>query len=179
MKQAGQLRPAAGQTSTARIAAGALAFGLFVGPGPVVGLLPWLITRWRFRPPFLGWAPFRWVGVGLIVVGGLLLFDAFVRFVRRGRGTPAPVAEPQRLVVSGLYRFVRNPMYVAVLAMVVGQALLLGSGELLGYAALVWLAFHLFVVLYEEPHLARRFGPAYREYRRSSGRWLPRLRRGS
>jgi protein-S-isoprenylcysteine O-methyltransferase Ste14 len=164
-----------GSSRTSHVAVGTLAFGLFVGPGPVVGLLPWLITRWRMREPFLGWGAFRWLGVALLVAGGLLLIDSFVLFVRRGDGTPAPVAPPEHLVASGPNRHVRNPMYVEVVAMILGQAFLLGNAGLIAYAAAVWLVCHLFVVLYEEPNLRRRFGAAYDEYRRSAGRWLPRL----
>jgi protein-S-isoprenylcysteine O-methyltransferase Ste14 len=164
------------RSSTLRIAIGTLAFGLFVGPGPVVGLVPWLITRWRTDEPFLGWVGFRWLGAFVVAGGGLLLLDSFVRFVRRGRGTPAPVAPPEHLVATGPYRFVRNPMYLGVVAMILGQALLLGSGWLLMYAAGVWVVLELFLLLYEEPNLRRRFGPDHDEYRRSAGRWLPRLR---
>ena len=87
-----------------------------------------------------------------------MLVQAFARFVREGLGTPAPVAPTETLVVGGLYRYVRNPMYLAVLATIVGQALLLGQPILLGYAFVVWIAFASFVRFYEEPHLTRRFG---------------------
>ena len=113
----------------------------------------------------------------LLVLLGLPVFlDFLVRFVRDGRGTPAPVAEPERLVVTGAFRSVRNPGYVAVLAMIAGQALIFGSTALLGYTAAVALAFHLFVVLYEEPHLRRKFGSDFEDYRRRVPRWLPRRR---
>jgi protein-S-isoprenylcysteine O-methyltransferase Ste14 len=107
--------------------------------------------------------------------------SAFGRFVTEGLGTPAPVAPPQRLVVGGLYRYVRNPMYVAVLSCVVGQALLFGRASLWVYGALVTVAMVAFVRLYEEPNLARRFGADYEAYRRAVPGWLPRLRpwRGS
>jgi protein-S-isoprenylcysteine O-methyltransferase Ste14 len=161
--------------SSLRIVVGTLAFGLLAGPGPVVGLVPWLITRWRVREPFLGWSGFRWLGVTLMAGGGLLLLDSFVRFVRRGRGTPAPIAPPEHLLASGPYRYVRNPMYLGVLAMILGQAFLLGSRGLFAYGAGVWLVLQLFLTLYEEPNLRRRFGPVYEEYRSTAGRWLPRL----
>ena len=113
---------------SARTAAlGTILFVLFVGPGPVIGLVPLLLSGWRLRPPFLGWAPFRLIGVALLLLGLPVLVDALIGFVRRGRGTPAPVAPPERLVAVGAYRWVRNPMYVAVVAMILGQALLLGS----------------------------------------------------
>jgi protein-S-isoprenylcysteine O-methyltransferase Ste14 len=99
-----------------------------------------------------------------------------VRFFVEGFGTPAPVAAPERLVVGGVYRYVRNPMYVAVLAAIVGQALLLGRLELLLYAGAAWLVVAAFVRWYEEPTLARRFGADYEAYRRAVPAWWPRLR---
>jgi len=118
------------------------------------------------------------------VLGGLLLavalpvlVSAFLRFVRDGLGTPAPVAPTERLVVTGAYRYVRNPMYVAVIAAIVGQALLLGQTVLLYYAALVALLVVSFVRLYEEPVLFRQFGEQYEAYRRAVPGWWPRLRR--
>src|ERR671913_1925777 len=97
-----------------------------VGPGTVVGLIPWLLTGWQVREPLPYWAPMRVLGAILLVAGLIVLLRAFVRFVMEGLGTPAPIAAPERLVVGGVYRYVRNPMYVAVLAAIVGQALILG-----------------------------------------------------
>ena len=149
-----------------------------VGPGTVVGLIPWLLTGWQVRdpvpPPY--WVPMRVLGVILLVAGLIVLVQAFVRFVVEGLGTPAPIAAPERLVVGGLYRYVRNPMYVAVLAAIVGQALLLGQLGLLLYAAALWLISAAFVRWYEEPTLTRRFGADYEAYRRAVPAWLPRLR---
>ena len=105
-----------------------------------------------------------------------MLLDAFARFVREGRGTPAPVAPTERLVVGGLYRHVRNPMYLAVEAAILGQALLLGRSVLLAYAGVIGVAFWAFVRLYEEPTLARRYGEEYEAYRRAVPAWWPRLR---
>src|ERR671911_3085074 len=128
-----------------------------VGPGIVVGLIPWLLTGWQVREPVPYWAPVRVLGVILLVAGLIVLIQAFVRFVMEGFGTPVPVAAPERLVVGGVYRYVRNPMYVAVLAAIVGQALLLGQLGLLLYAAGAWLVVAAFVRWYEEPTLTRRF----------------------
>ena len=135
-----------------------------VAPGVVVGLIPWLLTRWQAREPLPYWAPMRVLGGILLIAGLIALIRAFVRFVMEGFGTPAPIAAPERLVVGGVYRYVRNPMYVAVLAVIVGQALLLGRLGLLLYA---W---------YEEPTLTRRFGEDYEAYRRAVPAWWPRLR---
>jgi len=147
-----------------------------VGPGTVVGLIPWLLTGWQVREPVPYWAPIRVLGVILLVVGLILLVQAFVRFVVEGLGTPAPIAAPERLVVGGLYRYVRNPMYVAILAAIVGQALLLSQFGLLLYAAALWMISAAFVRWYEEPALTRRFGADYEAYRRVVPAWWPRLR---
>jgi protein-S-isoprenylcysteine O-methyltransferase Ste14 len=105
----------------------------------------------------------------------LVLLLAFVRFVIEGSGTPAPVAPTQHLVVGGLYRYVRNPMYLAVLAIIIGQALALWRPILVGYAAVVALAFVAFVRGYEEPTLRSTFGDEYEAYRRAVPGWWPRL----
>jgi protein-S-isoprenylcysteine O-methyltransferase Ste14 len=118
----------------------------------------------------------RPLGGVLLVAGLIALIGAFVRFVVEGSGTPAPVAAPERLVVGGAYRYVRNPMYVAVLTAIVGQWLLLGRLGLVLYAGVVWAAVAVFVRFYEEPTLARRFGADYEAYRRAVPAWLPRLR---
>jgi protein-S-isoprenylcysteine O-methyltransferase Ste14 len=147
-----------------------------LAPGVVVGLIPWLLTRWQAREPVPYWAPMRVLGAILLVTGLMALIRAFVRFVMEGLGTPAPIAAPDRLVVGGVYRYVRNPMYVAVVAAIVGQALLFGQLGLLIYAAAVWLLVAAFVHLYEEPTLTRRFGADYEAYRRAVPAWWPRLR---
>jgi protein-S-isoprenylcysteine O-methyltransferase Ste14 len=145
---------------------------LFLVPGVFAVLVPWWLTGWRVEP--IAW-PVRVVGVALIAAGLPVLLQAFVRFVVEGIGTPAPVAPPQRLVVGGLYRYVRNPMYLAVTSIVVGQALVLGRLGLLWYAAAGVAAFVAFVRFYEEPALSRRFGEQYAAYRRAVPAWLPRL----
>ena len=111
-----------------------------------------------------------------MLLGGAALIECFVRFAWSGFGTPAPIAPPQRLVVTGLYRHVRNPMYVAVVALVLGQALFFGETRLLLYGAAGWLVFHLFVLAYEEPVLRRLFPDDYERYAAAVPRWLPRLR---
>jgi protein-S-isoprenylcysteine O-methyltransferase Ste14 len=118
----------------------------------------------------------RLLGVLLLAVALPVLVGAFLRFVRDGLGTPAPVAPTERLVVTGAYRHVRNPMYLAVVSAIVGQALLLGQLVLLGYAAVVAALVVSFVRLYEEPALLRQFGEEYEVYRRAVPGWVPRLR---
>jgi protein-S-isoprenylcysteine O-methyltransferase Ste14 len=116
------------------------------------------------------------IGATLLALSAVVLVQAFVRFVREGHGTPAPVAPTERLVVGGLYRYVRNPMYVAVVGAIVGQALLLGRPVLVVYAAVAGACMAAFVRGYEEPLLAARYGEQYRAYRRAVPGWLPRLR---
>jgi hypothetical protein len=125
------------------------------------------------REPLPYWAPMRLIGVMLLATGLIALIQAFARFVVEGLGTPVPVAAPDRLVVGGLYRYVRNPMYVAALAIIVGQALALGQLGLLLYAAALWLITAAFVRFYEEPALTRRFGADYVAYRRAVPAWWP------
>ena len=155
-----------------RAAFGSALFFL-AAPGVVVGLVPWWMTRWELLPAPV---PVRVLGGLLLAVALPVLVSAFLRFVRDGLGTPAPVAPTERLVVTGAYRYVRNPMYVAVIAAIVGQALLLGQTVLLYYAALVALLVVSFVRLYEEPVLLRQFGEEYASYRRAVPGWVPRLR---
>jgi protein-S-isoprenylcysteine O-methyltransferase Ste14 len=142
----------------------------------VAGYIPWAITRWRPAGDFGDSAAFAAAGILLAVAGAAVLVECFLRFAWTGLGTPAPVAPTSRLVVTGPYRHVRNPMYVAVFAMIAGQALILGSLPLLAYGALVWAAFHLFVLLYEEPTLRRQFPQDYTRFTQAVPRWLPRLR---
>jgi len=152
------------------------AFFLLLAPGTVAGLVPWWISRWQMQAPLLGFSAFRMVGTLLVAAGIAALLDSFARFALQGLGTPAPVFPTRHLVVSGLYRYVRNPMYVAVLGVIVGQALVFGNVHVLGYGMLVWLGFHLFVMGYEEPTLGRSFGAEYKAFRANVPRWIPRLR---
>jgi protein-S-isoprenylcysteine O-methyltransferase Ste14 len=155
-------------------AAGSALF-LALAPGIVAGVVPWLLTGWDADADW--GAAVRVAGALLVVAGGIVLVQAFARFVREGAGTPAPVAPTERLVVGGLYRYVRNPMYLAVAATIVGQALLLGSVVLLAYAAVFLAVVVAFVRGYEEPTLTRRYGDAYEAYRAAVPGWWPRLRR--
>jgi protein-S-isoprenylcysteine O-methyltransferase Ste14 len=158
-----------------RAAGGSLVF-LVVAPGIVAGVVPWLLTGLDAGEPSWDSVVTKVAGGVLIVAGVAVLLGAFGRFVLEGRGTPAPVAPTEQLVVGGLYRHVRNPMYLAVEAAIVGQALLLGRPALLAYAAVVGAAFWAFVRWYEEPTLARRYGARYEANRRAVPGWWPRLR---
>jgi protein-S-isoprenylcysteine O-methyltransferase Ste14 len=145
-------------------------------PGLVAGFAPFWINRWRWAAAAWDPLPLRWLGAGLIGFGLIGLVECFVRFVHKGHGTPAPPMPTEKLVVSGLYRYVRNPMYVGVLAIVAGQGLLLGDVWTLVYAACVWAGFTVFVIAYEEPTLRRTYGTQYFLYCANVRRWWPRLR---
>ena len=148
-------------------------FTLFGGPGIVLVLAPWLITR--FRVPSHEPESRIVIAAALIVVGMIPLLESIVRFVIVGRGTLMPLVPTEHLVVSGLYRYVRNPMYVGVLTVLAGEVLLFDSRAMMEYLATVWLAIHLFVCFYEEGKLARTFPDEYRRYKSHVPRWLPRL----
>jgi protein-S-isoprenylcysteine O-methyltransferase Ste14 len=161
-----------------RSAAGvATAVFFVVGPGMVAGLVPWLISGWQFHGPMSPLAIVRMaIGGLLLVLAVIVLVRAFARFVMEGRGTPAPIAPPERLVVGGEYRFVRNPMYVAVITAVFGQAMIFGSLGLLVYSIALWAITAAFVRWYEEPVLLKRYGDEYERYREAVPAWVPRLR---
>jgi protein-S-isoprenylcysteine O-methyltransferase Ste14 len=154
----------------ARAAAGTATF-LLLAPGVVAGLVPWWITDWHAHDV---WLPLRAVGAVVIAGGAAAVLHAFAPFVVEGVGTPAPPAPTERLVLGGLYRYVRNPMDLAAGATILGQALLLGQSVLVAYAGAFAVAVAAFVYGYEEPTLARRFGADYEAYRSAVPAWLPR-----
>lgn len=156
-----------------RVALGSILFFL-LAPGTVVGLVPYLVTRWKQEAS--GLPVVRAFGLALALIGLLSLLESFVRFVVRGHGTPAPVAPPTALVVTGQYRYVRNPMYLTLMLIVAGQAAWFNSLALLVYAVALWVLFHLRVVWYEEPRLVKLFGASFNEYQLRVPRWLPRPR---
>ena len=149
---------------------------LLIAPVTVVGCIPWWISRWHMQQVFGDSTILRVVGVALILAGVPVLLDSFARFAIQGLGTPAPIFPPRHLVVQGLYRYVRNPMYVALVLVITGQALLFGNLRLLEYGAIVWLSTHLFVLLYEEPKLRATFGDEYKTFCAHVPRWIPRPR---
>jgi len=132
--------------------------------------VPWLLTRWDVdEQP----AALRVLGVAFLIAGGALVLETTTRFALHSRGTPAPWAPPERFVERGSYKFVRSPMYLGVLLLIVGQALLLGREILYLWAVAAWLMFTAFLFFYEEPGLRRRFGVDYDDYRRRVHRWSP------
>src|SRR6185436_15500312 len=149
---------------------------LVVAPGTLAAYVPWTLSRWHMAPPLLGFFPFRVIGGLLIALGLPVLLDSFARFAIQGLGTPAPIAPPQHLVVTGLYRYVRNPMYVAVTSLIFGQGLLFGNVSILEYGLVVWLGFHIFVLVYEDPTLRDRFGDDYKAFCANVRRWWPRVK---
>lgn len=146
---------------------------LALAPGTVCGLIPWLITQWQ-RPedPLVA---ADGLGLLLVLAGTGVLLHAFLAFVRHGRGTPAPPAPTERLIIEGAYRYVRNPMYVAVFAVVLGQVLLFTSWAILIYLGLIVVVTEAFVRGYEEPTLRATYGAAYDEFLDGVPRWIPRL----
>ena len=153
-----------------RAAAGTSVF-LLIAPGVVAGLVPWLLTGWQSSGPPAWVAAIGWA---LIALGTAVLLEAFARFVLEGVGTPAPPAPTEKLVVGGLYRYVRNPMYLAVAAVILGQAAVLGRWVLVAYALVFGVVVWSFVHWYEEPALRRQFGSAYDDYVRTVPGWWPR-----
>jgi protein-S-isoprenylcysteine O-methyltransferase Ste14 len=146
-----------------------------VVPGTIAGWLPYRLHG--SSPPTHNPAVLL-IAIFLIVIGTLIyLHTAFWGFALHGRGTPAPIAPTKKLVVDGLHRYVRNPMYIGVSTVVLGQAVLFRSWHILEYLAVVLVIVHFFVLFYEEPTLARQFGAEYEQYKKGVPRWIPRLRK--
>jgi protein-S-isoprenylcysteine O-methyltransferase Ste14 len=142
-------------------------------PGTVTGVIPHSLLG-GYSSPALG--PLAWLGILTLVVGAAIYFRCAWEFAVRGLGTPAPIAPTKFLVVGGLHRYVRNPMYIGVLLVILGQAALFHAPVLAEYGTLCIFLAHLFVIFYEEPTLRRKFGESYELYRRTVPRWIPRFR---
>lgn len=144
-----------------------------LAPGMVAGLIPLALLRTgpQIQTGFLSYLAFP-----LWLTGVATLIWCFWDFLVMGRGTPAPIDPPKELVVSGLYNYVRNPMYVGVFLVIIGHFLWFGYWNLLIYAAFVFTAFNTFVAFYEEPNLKTRFGATYEDYLRRVPRWIPRFK---
>src|SRR5262249_22127504 len=150
---------------------------LVLAPGIVAGYVPWRISRWHVGTPLLGASWPQLVGVLLTAAGLPVLLDSFARFALQGLGTPVPIFPTRHLVVSGLFRHVRNPMYVAVVPLILDQGLFFGSVRVLEYGIAVWAGFYLFVRIYEEPTLRRSYGLEYEEFCANVPRRIARLHR--
>ena len=150
-----------------------LLFTFCGGPAVVLLLMPWYITH--FQISATGSLARNIPAVVLITIGLIPLFESIWRFIVVGRGTLMPAVPTERLVVSGLYRHVRNPMYLGVVTALTGEALLFASRHMLVYLAIIWSIMHGFVCFYEEPRLAGTHGEEYSRFKRNVPRWIPRL----
>ena len=146
---------------------------LIVAPGSVAGYIPLVLLR---RGPHVETGVLAYLAFPLWVMGLSALLWSFWNFLVQGRGTPAPIDPPRELVAVGFYRYVRNPMYVGIFLILLGHFLSFEYVRLLVYLAVVFLGFHLFVTLYEEPTLRRKFGASYENYLKKVPRWIPRFR---
>ncbi len=153
-------------------ALGSLLF-LIVAPGMVAGYIPLVLLRGGSR---IETGFFSYLAFPLWLIGSIILLWCFWDFTFKGRGTPAPIDPPKELVATGFYRYVRNPMYVGVLAILIGHFLWFGYWNLLIYAIVVFIGFHTFVAYYEEPTLQRKFGASYEDYLKRVPRWIPRFK---
>jgi protein-S-isoprenylcysteine O-methyltransferase Ste14 len=147
-------------------------FTIFV-PGTVAGYIPYRLAD-RFAHRSSG--PVEWLGLAVLALGAAIYFRCAWEFAVRGLGTPAPIAPTKFLVTTALHRYMRNPMYVGVALVIVGEAILFRSVRVLEYSVFMLSAAHTFVVLYEEPTLRRQFGESYEEYRRTVPRWIPKFK---
>jgi protein-S-isoprenylcysteine O-methyltransferase Ste14 len=160
--------------STRRSIVVSLLFIVFGGPGFLLLYIPYWITRFHLPADQPLW---QMLAAGMLIFAGLVpLLESIQRFIYAGRGTLVPTVPTERLVVSGLYRYVRNPMYVGVLTALAGEAILFRSRGLVYEALAAALGVHLFVLFYEEPTLLRRHPEDYPRYRQHVPRWLPRIK---
>ena len=143
---------------------------LVLAPGIVAGYIPLAFLR---RGPQIETGFFAYLAFPLWLIGVIVLLWCFWDFLTKGRGTPAPIDPPKELVIAGLYNYVRNPMYVGVLMIIIGHILWFKTVWMIVYSGVVFLAFYLFVTLYEEPHLKKTFGAVYEDYVRKVPRWMP------
>ena len=142
-------------------------------PGSVTVFIPYLLLSNNFEVYSFEMGILRYLGIIPIMPGILFYVWSALDFALIGKGTPAPIDPPRNLVISGPYHYARNPMYTGGVLILIGESLLFGSAALTIYTCFIWLAFHLFIVLYEEPHLKKRFGPDYEAYTSTVPRWIP------
>ncbi|MCI0442764.1 isoprenylcysteine carboxylmethyltransferase family protein [bacterium] len=142
-----------------------------ISPCTVAVYIPYLLTRNETAKGRLSFA----ISILIFATGAAIYFWCLWNFASYGKGTPAPIDAPKKLVTSGLYRYVRNPMYVGVITTILGWVILYHSWVLLIYAFFFWICFELFIVFYEEPHLRKIFGAEYEQYCARVGRWIPKI----
>ena len=150
-------------------------FFTILQPGTVTILIPYWLISWRARDVTSSRPIISYLGLPLIAMGAAALLWCIWDFFASGRGTISPIDPPKHLVVRGLYRNVRNPMYVAVVTILLGEAIFFRSSAVLMEAAIFFIFANLFILLYEEPALQRKFGEPYEEYKQTVRRWVPRL----
>ena len=153
-------------------ALGSLLF-LVIAPGTVAGYIPLVLLR---NGPQIETGIFAYLAFPFWLIGSIILLWCFWDFTFQGHGTPAPIAPPTELVATGFYRYVRNPIYVSLLAILIGHFLWFGYWNLLIYAIIVFIGFNLVVAYYEEPTLKRKFGASYENYLKRVPRWIPKFR---
>ncbi|NSL88802.1 isoprenylcysteine carboxylmethyltransferase family protein [Chitinophaga sp. Mgbs1] len=142
-------------------------------PGMVAGVIPWLLAKQHFRHAFASFGGFRqYAGAVIWLTGLAILLHCITRFALDGMGTLSPADPTRKLVISGLYRYSRNPMYVGVMLLLTGEALFCNAAILWQYSMLLLIIFHLFIIFYEEPRLRRDFGETYVRYSQQVRRWV-------
>ncbi len=145
------------------------------GIGTLVVFFPWVLRQLGVEVAAFDAGPMRWLGGVVLAIGATMYFSCAWDFNATGKGTPAFWDPPRRLIINPWFRSVRNPMYVGVALMNVGQGIFFGSTVIILYSFLVTLGFHVFVVVYEEPHLRKVFGSDYDAYCATVPRWFPRI----
>jgi protein-S-isoprenylcysteine O-methyltransferase Ste14 len=146
---------------------------LILAAGLGAGYIPFVLLP---SYPHVETGLFAYLAFPLWLLGGVTILWCFWNFTFQGHGTPAPIDPPRELVVIGLYRHVRNPIYLGVLTIIIGHFFWFKTIWMLIYAVAVYLFFHLFVILHEEPTLKRKFGTAYENYCKSVPRWIPKFK---
>lgn len=142
-------------------------------PGMVTGLFPYLILKRESPILFDGqFGILQYFGILFFLMGTTVLFDSIIRFAIQGQGTLSPADPTKKLVISGLYKYSRNPMYWGVMMMLVGESMFFRSSSLWMYSAFIFIAFYLFILLIEEPRLRKDFGEEYDAYRKKVRRWM-------
>ena len=148
-------------------------FFTILQPGVVAGLLPYWILGSRFTETFKnGLSSFQYIAIFILAAGIAILFYCIGLFIVKGKGTLSLADPTKKLVVSGLYKFSRNPMYIGVMLMLIGEAVLFSSSSLWLYTIIAFIAFNLFIIYHEEPRLKRDFGTEYQQYLKTARRWL-------
>lgn len=145
---------------------------MIIGPGSVIVLIPYLIISFFSPPDYYKIVRLQYIGIIPFLIGLVISLRCFYDFISVGKGTPVPIDPPKKLVIIGMYRFVRNPMYIGILFLLFGEAIFFKSFVLLGYTACVYCLFQIFIIGFEEPMLKTKFGKEYEDYCKIVPRWL-------